>query len=82
MITVEEAIKSGWQKTTEANRWRKIYMCAIDKVPNIDWLDPPPTDKEKADYVKMCEEMRATEAAAEAKGQKMVWEIPADLDYD
>lgn len=69
-------------KTNEANRERHIYMCAINKEANLDRLDPPATEEEKRKYKKMREEMRATEAAAAAKGQKMVWEIPFDLDYD
>lgn len=82
MAKLEEFAASNWRKTTEANRERKIYMCAIEKLENIDFLIPPPTDEEKQKYKSLCERMRKEEAKAKAEGRKLIWDIPFDLDND
>lgn len=67
-------------KTTEASRDRHIYMCAISREENLDRLDPPATEEEKAEYIELCKRMRAEEEKAKREGKALVWEIPFDLD--
>lgn len=64
-------------KTTEANRFIKIYMQAVARS-NLNDLDPPATEKELTDFKIMCKKMRAEEAKAKEEGRTLIWDIPFD----